>query len=215
MQLCRSKQRGFHEPLFPGGSFISVSFSWPVLCAACLSCSYVTGVAPQTGPTFPPRTAMPILRACSPVAAPRSNVAANLMSTARLRWKSAYIFFLALVTATWGRCCCQQEQQRQEAGVCNDGHAATYSDADPMATYPRAPDKSTRLVQELLSPFSLQDFAENYWERMPLVIRGRCVWSMNVMMFSLIIYLIAHLTRNPACGHKAAACGHKAENASR
>ena len=78
-------------------------------------------------------------------------------------------FFLALLTATWC-CCCQQE-----ARVCNDESAATHSDADPMATYPRASDKSTRLVGELLSPFSLQDFAEKHWERMPLIIRGRCV----------------------------------------
>lgn len=128
-------------------------------------------------PTLPPRTSVPVLRAWSPMAMPRSTVGANLMSTARLRWKSSYILFLALVTATWWRCCCQQEQQQQQvaAEVCSDGTAATHSDADPVATYPRASDKSTRLVRELLSPFSLEDFAETYWERMPLVIRGRCV----------------------------------------
>lgn len=119
--------------------------------------------------TVPPRTAMPGLLAWSPVAAPRSTVGANSMFTTGLRWKSAYTLFLALLTATWC-CCCQQE-----ARVCNDESAATHSDADPMATYPRASDKSTRLVGELLSPFSLQDFAEKHWERMPLIIRGRCV----------------------------------------
>lgn len=38
-----------------------------------------------------------------------------------------------------------------------------------------AEGSATLLVQELLRPFSLEDFAEKFWERMPLVIRGRCV----------------------------------------
>lgn len=140
---------------------------------------------------------MPALRACSPAAMPCLIVGANLMSTARLRWKSAYIFFLVLVTAQWGRCCCQQEQQRQEADVCNDGPAATHSDADTMATYPRAPDKSTRLVRELLSPFSLQDFAENYWERMPLVIRGRCASSTTCTRIYVLTRLFVQVAHFP------------------
>eukprot|EP00903_Cladosiphon_okamuranus_P011091 g10467.t1 len=44
---------------------------------------------------------------------------------------------------------------------------------DTAAKRPVAAEESTALVRELLRPFSLEDFAEKYWERMPLVIRGR------------------------------------------
>lgn len=46
----------------------------------------------------------------------------------------------------------------------------------PMV-HPPVPETSVTLVRELMDPFSLQDFAETFWERKPMVIRGRCVWE--------------------------------------
>lgn len=60
--------------------------------------------------------------------------------------------------------CCSTEQPTQRC-----------SSNDCCLEYPHAADGSTALVRELLQPFSLEDFAEKFWERMPLVIRGRCV----------------------------------------
>lgn len=44
----------------------------------------------------------------------------------------------------------------------------------PMV-HPPVPETSVALVRELMDPFSLQDFADTFWERKPMVIRGRCV----------------------------------------
>ncbi|CAN0498276.1 unnamed protein product [Ectocarpus sp. 12 AP-2014] len=42
----------------------------------------------------------------------------------------------------------------------------------PMV-HPPVPETSVTLVRELMDPFSLQVFAETFWERKPMVIRGR------------------------------------------
>ena len=123
-----------------------------------------------------PRSTAAPPRAWLPVATPRSTVCANLMLTARDRSKPAYhiLFLVLLAAATW-RCYSQQAED-----ACSSQSAASHT--DPMASYryPRASDRSTGLVRELLSPFPLEEFAENYWERMPLVVRGR--WVDRVMV---------------------------------
>ena len=48
--------------------------------------------------------------------------------------------------------------------------------ASPLLSYPPASDRSTSLVRELLRPFSLENFALEYFEKGPLVIRGRWVY---------------------------------------
>lgn len=50
------------------------------------------------------------------------------------------------------------------------------STAAPVNPYGYRPPsgKSAALVTELLHPFSLQTFVDDFWEKRPLVVRGRC-----------------------------------------
>lgn len=100
------------------------------------------------------------------VAAPRPYnlqcLGSGYMYTLRLGW----VYFCVFPAALTGGWCNRDEEQSE---ICS---SPSTDNSIPFA-YPPASKKSTSLVRELLSPISLQQFAEDYWERMPLVVRGR------------------------------------------
>lgn len=79
--------------------------------------------------------------------------------------------------------CNQQHWQsiEEHKGSCSVGDDSTTKHSTAtLLSYPPASDTSTSVVQELLLPFSLTEFAQEFWERKPLVIRGRCVYRVLV-----------------------------------
>lgn len=94
---------------------------------------------------------------------PSSHGAGSAMGSLWLRRRSL-LGILGSALAAIHVVCCSTEQSTHRC-----------SSNDCCLEYPQAADGSTALVRELLQPFSLEDFAEKFWERTPLVIRGRCV----------------------------------------
>lgn len=90
-------------------------------------------------------------------------------SVLRSRLKSVVYGLLLVVPAAKIALCHEGEKESQS---CARTSLPLGASAAPMR-YPEAPEDSTSVVRELLHPFSLQDFADEYWENKPLVIRGR------------------------------------------
>lgn len=87
-----------------------------------------------------------------------------------------------VLTAIWGvrvavagdrmtAAAAQHDEQQHE--TCSTTSTPSPSTTIGKFALPEAAEESVRRVQEVLHPISLQMFAEEYWERKPLVIRGR------------------------------------------
>lgn len=94
------------------------------------------------------------------------------MGSVRSRW--TWVIWGILSTVPAAKVLCREEKERRSCPSSSTPPTNTPLGAMPVRyLYPDAAAESTSLVQEVLRPFSLRDFAENYWEKKPLVIRGR------------------------------------------
>lgn len=91
----------------------------------------------------------------------------------RLRGKTIVVIFSSALAAVLVRCIASSSGDEQPQ-LCERSNSPTISTKKMRLVYPEPAEKSAALVQELLYPFLLEDFAEDFWERKPLVIRGRC-----------------------------------------
>lgn len=78
---------------------------------------------------------------------------------------------LVLVLPNFCFCTTTVTREEQEPQHCPVSSSATAA----AAAYGAASSTSLARVAELLHPFSLQTFADDFWETKPLIVRGRCV----------------------------------------
>lgn len=65
------------------------------------------------------------------------------------------------------------EDEDEETTTCSIDSTKRSSCTRLTMAHSAPPNKSLALVRELLHPFSLHDFTNEYWEKKPLLIRGR------------------------------------------